>query len=263
MKFALVNGEKSEATKGAKGLCRICKAELIARCGEVKINHWAHKGKRKCDPWWENETEWHRSWKNKFPTEWQEVVDYDANGEKHIADVKTQTDWVIEFQHSYLKPEERRSRNIFYNKLVWVVDGSRRITDKKQFSKILQENRIIIENPPTIRVHFPEHCRLLTEWSDSNSFVFFDFNGSNENENSLLWLLYPKMRSGNIYLSRMKRSHFTQYSNNDGFDKLVREVITPMHKKVIPMYEAKCRERKRKPTMDMYGRKRGRRTRRF
>ena len=88
MKFALVNGEKSEATKGAKGLCPSCRAELIARCGEVKINHWAHKGKRNCDPWWENETEWHRAWKNEFPTAWQEVVHYDENGEKHFTDTQ-------------------------------------------------------------------------------------------------------------------------------------------------------------------------------
>ena len=266
MKFALVNGEKSEATKGAKGLCPSCGAELIAKCGEVKINHWSHKGKRNCDPWWENETEWHRAWKNEFPTEWQEVVHYDENGEKHIADVKTNTDWVIEFQHSYLKPEERHSRNMFYNKLVWVVDGSRRKTDKKQFSKILKEgSRIIFGNPLTIRVHFPDDCRLLKEWSDSNSLVFFDFNGNTENENSLLWFLYPHIRSGNIYLSRITRSGFTGKSNNDGFENLVREVITPMHKEILPMYEAKCRERERKPTTDMflYGRKRGRKRGRF
>lgn len=52
MKFALINGIKEEATKGAKGLCPICDSELVAKCGEVKINHWAHKGKRMCDPWW-------------------------------------------------------------------------------------------------------------------------------------------------------------------------------------------------------------------
>ena len=74
MKFALVDGNKTEATKGAKGICPICGSELIAKCGEVKINHWAHKGIRNCDPWWENETEWHRSWKNNFPAEWQEIV---------------------------------------------------------------------------------------------------------------------------------------------------------------------------------------------
>lgn len=243
MKFALVNGEKVEATKGAIGSCQICGSELIAKCGEIKINHWSHKSKRKCDTWWENETEWHRAWKNEFPVEWQEVVHYDENGEKHIADIKTQTDWIVEFQHSYLKPEERHSRNIFYNKLVWVVDGSRRKTDKTQFSKILEESRIIINNPPTIRVYFPKDCKLLIEWSNSNSLVFFDFNGSNDNGNSLLWLLYPNMRSGNIYLSYINRAGFVKLSNNDGFDKLVSDVITPMHKEILPMYEAKHKRR--------------------
>ena len=56
MKYALVNGEKEEATKGAKGVCQICDSELIAKCGEVNINHWAHKGNHNCDPWLENET---------------------------------------------------------------------------------------------------------------------------------------------------------------------------------------------------------------
>ena len=82
MKFALVNSEKTEATKGAKGRCPSCGSELIARCGEIKINHWAHKGNRNCDPWWENETDWHRTWKGQFPINWQEVVHKDKNGEK-------------------------------------------------------------------------------------------------------------------------------------------------------------------------------------
>lgn len=43
MKFALVDNVKVEATKGAKGICPVCNKELIAKCGEVKINHWAHK----------------------------------------------------------------------------------------------------------------------------------------------------------------------------------------------------------------------------
>ena len=123
MKFALVDGNKTEATRGIKGICPSCGSEVIAKCGEVKINHWAHKGTRICDIWWENETEWHRQWKNNFPNDWQEVVNFDVKGEKHIADVKTDEGWVLEFQHSYLKPEERNSRNEFYSKLVWVIDG--------------------------------------------------------------------------------------------------------------------------------------------
>ena len=42
------------------------------------------------------------------------------DGEKHIADVKTDQDCVIEFQHTYIKPDERRSREEFYKNIVWV-----------------------------------------------------------------------------------------------------------------------------------------------
>ena len=83
MKFALIDNTKTEATKGAKGIHPGCSSELIAKCGEVKVDHWAHKGTRNCDPWWENETEWHRSWKNNFSSEWQEIILADEiTGEK-------------------------------------------------------------------------------------------------------------------------------------------------------------------------------------
>lgn len=126
MKYALVCGKKAEASKGARGVCPSCGSNLIARCGPFKVNHWAHHGTRNCDPWRENETEWHRSWKGYFPVEWQEVVHKSDNGEKHIADVKTEQGWVLEFQHSFMNPEERLSRNNYYPNLVWVVDGLRR-----------------------------------------------------------------------------------------------------------------------------------------
>lgn len=44
MKFADINGVRAEATKGAKGSCPGCGSEVIARCGEIRINYWAHKG---------------------------------------------------------------------------------------------------------------------------------------------------------------------------------------------------------------------------
>jgi hypothetical protein len=90
MRFALVNGQKTEPQPKLQGLCTNCQGEMIAKCGRVKIWHWAHKSKLSCDPWWENETEWHRAWKNNFPAEWQEISNIDpVTGEKHIADVKT------------------------------------------------------------------------------------------------------------------------------------------------------------------------------
>ncbi len=160
MKYALVCGKKTEASKGAKGVCPSCGSELIAKCGQVKVNHWAHKGTRNCDPWWENETEWHREWKGHFPTDWQEVVHKSDTGEKHIADVKTEQGWVLEFQHSFLNPEERLSRNTFYPKLVWVVDGLRRQRDQQQFQKILEESAVINQKPLIRKVNFPDECSV-------------------------------------------------------------------------------------------------------
>ena len=89
--------------------------------------------------------------------------------------MKTQTGWTLEFQHSFLNPEERQSRNAFYPKLVWVVDGTRRKTDKKQFQKILDESARLPTKIPIIRAHFPDECRLLKEWHHSSALVFFDF----------------------------------------------------------------------------------------
>lgn len=234
MKFALINGERTEATKGAKGFCPSCGSELIAKCGEVKVNHWAHKGNRNCDQWWENETEWHRSWKGKFPIDWQEVIHFDGNGEKHIADVKTQSGWALEFQHSPLKSEERRSRNAFYPKLVWVVDGTRRKTDIPQFNKILKESAVVTNNPP-IQIHrvlFPEECRLLREWHESDALVFFDFQESKETKQTMLWFLFPKISDSEAYISTFPRSLFIELHNENKFDEILRDTILPIHKEL-------------------------------
>ncbi len=217
MKFALVDGNKMEAQKGAKGICPSCGSELIAKCGQVKINHWAHKGIRNCDIWWENETEWHRSWKGYFPISWQEVVQFDKNGEKHIADVKTQEDWVLEFQHSYIRTDEMRSRNAFYPKLVWVVDGQRRKSDILQFQKVINEGSIIqIENVSIYRIPFPKESRLLKEWLGCGVPVFFDFHELNY---SRLWLLIPRMPDDRAFLIPYSLEDFIELHSNNGFDE--------------------------------------------
>jgi len=234
MKYAIVNGEKTEAFKGGKGVCPSCSSELIARCGDVKINHWSHKGIRNCDFWWENETEWHRQWKNQFPKEWQEIVHFDENGEKHIADVKTKNDWIIEFQHSYLKTEERNSRISFYSKLVWVIDGLRRETDKIQFQKILKESsQAPVGNVNIRQINFPEESRLLKEWLNCGVPVFFDFYELN---NTTLWFLLPLKIKGEAFLIPFSRQEFINIHINDGFDELVYKLI-PNIRKIIMDYQ--------------------------
>jgi len=237
MKFALFNNERIEAKKGAKGVCPSCDSELIAKCGEVYIHHWAHK--KKCDDhWWENETEWHRNWKNQFPEEWQEVIHRDKSGEKHIADVKTSEGWAIEFQHSYLKPEERRSRDNFYNKLIWVVDGMRRKTDVKQFQKVLNEAKTVFHEPLLLDVNYPEDCRLLKEWESRSSLLFVDFDSSligyrdGYASTEDLWLIYPQTSDGKVFLSHFSRSSFIELLNNNSCDEIFDRLINPIKKEI-------------------------------
>lgn len=238
MKFAIVGKNKMEAFKGGKGVCPICNSELIAKCGDIKINHWAHKGTRSCDSWWENETEWHRTWKNNFPKEWQEIVHYDKSGEKHIADVKTDKGWVIEFQYSFLKIEERNSRNLFYQKLVWLVNGLRRKTDRLQFENVLKKSqRAAVKNVNIRKINFPEESRLLKEWMNSKVPVFFDFNELNNNElnKSILWFLLPFSIKGEAYLIPFSREEFIKVQNENGFDELVFKIL-PNIKNIIFKY---------------------------
>jgi competence protein CoiA len=195
MKFALVNGQKVEASKGTNGFCQNCGAEMIAKCGEFKVSHWAHRRIRQCDTWWETETEWHRKWKGKFPDNWQEVVHFDeTTGEKHIADVRTDKGLVIEFQHSHITPLERRQREDFYKNMIWIVDGTRLQRDFPRFIKA-RNDCVNIDNPMIFGIEFADEC-FPRNWLDSNVPVIFDFLGvatmdSNGIGKELLYCIFP------------------------------------------------------------------------
>ena len=122
----------------AHGLCPVCKQKVQARCGKIRIWHWAHEKGCECsDQWKENETEWHRRWKEEFPEDWREVVLQDeTTGEIHRADVRLQNSGlVLEFQHSSIDTQDLQSRVNFYQNMVWIVDA--RPSDFKRFMKRL------------------------------------------------------------------------------------------------------------------------------
>ena len=234
MKFALANDKRIEATKGGKGVCPSCGSKLVAKCGEIVIHHWAHI--KKCDDhWWENETEWHRNWKNEFPDEWQEIIHYDEGGERHIADVKTSEDWIIEFQHSAISKEERNSRDSFYNKLIWIVDGMRRKTDLKQFQSMLNASNFIYFDPLLLSVDTQER-RLPLEWEDSNSIIFIDFGDSlisyrdGYSSNKDLWLIYHNIKG--VFVSHFSRNSFIEILNNNNSNEIFSKLINPIQNQV-------------------------------
>ena len=226
MNIALVNGQRQKAQLGLRGTCPECEQPVIARCGEIRVWHWAHKVSSHCDSRWANEGPWHRDWKNEFPAEWQEFRHVDAKtGERHWADVQTEHGWVLEFQHSYIKPEERRSRDAFYQKLVWVVNGLRRKRDRAQLEKAWEEGTPVGANNSPVRIVFSDECRLLQEWAGSDAHVFFDFG----DEQGLWWLL-AKRPNGQVYAAHFSRAEFieihrgtaTQMARN--FDSFVEEL---------------------------------------
>jgi competence protein CoiA len=213
MKYALVDGSRREAEPRLSGACPGCGFKMVAKCGERRAWHWAHRGVQHCDRWWESETEWHRGWKNRFPAECQEVMHWAEDGEKHIADVKTRHGRVIEFQHSYLKPEERRAREAFYKRMVWVVDGLTRKRDKQSFYKALGAGRLISVTPLAYSV--PSNgCSLLRDWASSHVDVFFDLGETLEAfplfRARVLWRLYPKSPDGLALLSPVPVVNFIQ-----------------------------------------------------
>lgn len=216
MRFALVEGESREAVPGLPGACRACGDPMIAKCGQHRVWHWAHRGTRTCDTWWESETQWHRDWKDNFPKDWQESIHRAPNGERHIADVKTAGGVTLEFQHSFLLVAERKTRENFYSKLIWVVDGRRRARDRAQFFSAL--SNLLLQTPPIISARM-DGSALLRDWKGSRVPVYFDFGLSATEdpirfEEPTLWRLNPTEPSGGAYLSPIPKSHLIERQRN-------------------------------------------------
>ena len=121
MLYALNNHEeKIQAQPKQKAICPFCKSPVVAKCGRIKIWHWAHESKTQCDDWYEPETEWHLAWKSMFPAECVEV-----NLGAHRADIVNKNGVIIELQHSTLSADEIQDRESFYGEeLIWLLDGT-------------------------------------------------------------------------------------------------------------------------------------------
>lgn len=189
MRFALVNNQKLEPQPKLRGACPHCGDEMISKCGRTKVWHWAHKSREICDPWWENETKWHREWKNEFPAEWQEISHVDPiNGEKHIADVKAASGLVVEIQNSPMSFKEMISRENFYGNMIWIVNGLRGGLDLSYFQMGLGRQPIQ-NNPLAYSVKWWGRSRILHNWSFANVRVFLDFGDSLTKGPPVLWRL--------------------------------------------------------------------------
>ena len=123
MLYASLNNEKIEAVPDTRAICLLCEKEVFSRCGEINVWHWAHLKDKSCDNWYEPETAWHKDWKNLFGKEFSEII-ITKNGKKHIADIHTKDDVVIELQNSVISKPVIRQREMFYGeRMLWIING--------------------------------------------------------------------------------------------------------------------------------------------
>lgn len=241
MQYALIDGIRREPFAGGKGICPLCFKAVVAKCGQIKLHHWAHEVIKDCDSWHENETEWHRQWKNKFPENFREIPFTDEQtGEIHRADIHTPKGITIEFQNSSISLSEVQSRDNFYKKLIWVINGIQfknnfniqesipnpmdKILEGFDFSvnglvlykkSDLQSNERMIElfglNSEVFKSlkvserHFKFSWKNpRTAWLETNSIVFFDFGCEN------LYLLKRRNQIENdfFYLQKFDKADF-------------------------------------------------------
>jgi len=121
LQFANVNGVKQRPFKGGRGVCHTCGGAVIAKCGQIKVHHWAHESNEDCDTWSEHVGPWHLSWQNIVQDEYVEV-----SIAAHRADIQNSVGTVIELQHSPISPDEIACREEFYDDMVWVFDATER-----------------------------------------------------------------------------------------------------------------------------------------
>ena len=174
MKYALIDGIRFEAEPKRRGQCPLCNKPVISKCGVHKIWHWAHVSAKICDHWWEPETQWHREYKSEFPESWQEVRLRTGDGELHIADVKTENGFVLEFQHSNILPIERLTRERFYQRMVWVVNERRLKRDLPSFQAALDGASFVQAGHLKLQMAV-QNSAILKRWVGATATVYVDF----------------------------------------------------------------------------------------
>lgn len=137
MLYALLNNQKIEAKPKLRANCPLCGKEVYSKCGEINIWHWAHLQEKSCDNWYESETAWHKNWKNIFGEEHSEII-ISKDGIKHIADIYTKENIVIELQNSKISKSTIKKRETFYGeRMFWIINGE----NFKNNFKLIHEDR--------------------------------------------------------------------------------------------------------------------------
>lgn len=178
------------------GTCPLCGEELIARKGKFREDHWWHKNGDRCDDWYQPKGPWHHYWQDKFPKDWQEQVitrETDGVTVKHVADVLTDSNLVIEAQYSAISPDDIEKRENFYGEMVWIANMNRTYADSNLSSAIKPCGAAEQGGHRKCFVITDSRVLLKQKWCRCSRPVFFDFKGTFEcpEKAGELYLLLP------------------------------------------------------------------------
>lgn len=205
MKFALLGNERIVAQPHIKGaICPKCRTEVISKCGEIRVNHWAHKNKIQCDKWMED-SEWREKWLDEFPSDWQEPV-IDRGTESHFVDIRTPNNTMILLHQSHLTVEIVRERETFYSTPVWIINAGRYKNSVNRFLSCFEKS--YIKEPKRTPENLRDPFLLLSEFNVDKVFhrswlschfpVFLDYTTATAGRDhryaeqlDYLWCLMP------------------------------------------------------------------------
>lgn len=128
------------------------------------------------------------------------------------------------------------SREAFYPKLIWVVDGTRRKRDRAQLTNAWNDG-VSVGKSSLVRQAFWGDCGLLEEWAGSNAPIFFDLG-----ETERLWWLLAKSNDVWAYVAQFPRAQFIEWHRSTATEmarqceKLVNDIP-----KLITDYESRPR----------------------
>ncbi len=167
------NNKRISPEKGKLGFCQLCRQRVRAYCGEINIHHWRHIEIQNCDSWNDGETEWHREWKNEFPDDWQEVI-IEKDFEKHIADIKTPNNLVLELQNSSISSTTIKIREKFYGKMIWLINANEFKENFRINSQVKTQLRYLEESHRSLMYYEPEDSLELKKANEEHKDIEYE-----------------------------------------------------------------------------------------
>lgn len=202
MKYALLNGVYVTATPHQKdAICPLCKSKVVAKCGVIKVHHWAHKKGNPCDSWREADSEWRHRWLEHFVDCDVEAI-IENNGTRHFADIKTKNGTTVLLRRGRVKEAELRKMEDFFEGLVWIVDLSANKRAAIKLRNAFRDRTIHKVFKNAYRTFGGLGIGIPDEWSRNRYPVIFDFSGVEDVPQFIsqyMWCLMPYEENSLVY----------------------------------------------------------------